>query len=232
MNIIDKYAPTTLEDIVFVDENNEYFIKMFVAGKHHIDNLLFHGQRGTQKTMTADIIAREIAGNDGLLIDESLDEFLKRGTEINDYLHRTKLIFADCNSPHQRCVLVVHEIDKHQKLEKLWTVMDENKDSLMLIATTNELMKINESLRSRCMMCNFEIVNHTQFLPRAKHILASEGLTTNDADILACLKSFCPDVYSIRSQMRVLQEMITMHHDGLLQTAIVNARRAQMKIKK
>jgi replication-associated recombination protein RarA len=232
MNIIDKYAPTTLDDIVFVDEQDEYFIKRFVAGKHHIDNLLFYGPRGTQKTMTANIIAREIAGNDGLLIDEKLDEFLKRGTDINDYLHRTKLFFADCNSPHQRCVLVVHEIDTHKNLEKLWTVMDDNKDKLMLIATTNEPMKINESLRSRCMMCNFEIVNHTQFLPRAKHILASEKLTLNDTDILACLKSFCTDVYSIRSQMRVLQQMITMHHDGHLQTAIVNARRAQMKIKK
>ncbi len=110
--------------------------------------------------------------------------------------------------------------------------MDDNKDKLMLIATTNELIKINESLRSRCMMCNFEIVSHTQFLPRAKHILASEGLLLDDADILACLKSFCSGIYSIRNQMRVLQQMITMHHDEHLQTAIVNARRAQMTIKK
>lgn len=230
MNIIDKYTPRTLDDVVFANESDAFFIKQFVAGNHHIDNLLFHGPRGTAKSTTAQIIAREITGGTGLLLNESLDAFLKRGSGINEYLYNTTFFFADPNSHHKRCVLVVDEIDKHEKLDKLWTIMDENKATFMLIATTNNLMSIDASLRSRCMICEFDRVAHEQFVPRAKQILSSENVELDDQTILQCLKTFCLRTHDIRDQMRVLQQMITMKRSGLLQNALATARRSSMKV--
>jgi replication-associated recombination protein RarA len=230
MNIIDKHIPRTLEDVVFVNESDAFFIKQFVAGNHHIDNLLLYGPRGTAKSTTAQIIAREVTGGTGLLLNDSLDSFLKRGSGIKEYLYNTTFFLADPASQHRRCVIVVDEIDKYDKLEKLWTVMDENSDTFMLIATTNHVMSIDMSLRSRCMICEFDRVTHEQFLPRAKQILSSEKIDLDDQMILLCLKLFCLQNYDIRDQMRVLQQISTMQRAGLLQNALANARRSSMKV--
>lgn len=230
MNIIDKHIPRTLEDVVFVNESDAFFIKQFVAGNHHIDNLLLHGPRGTAKSTTAQIIAREVTGGTGLLLNDSLDSFLKRGSGIKEYLYNTTFFLADPESHHRRCVLVVDEIDKHEKLDKLWTVMDENSDKFMLIATTNHVMSIDMSLRSRCMICEFDRVTHEKFVPRAKQILSSEKIDLDDQTILQCLKTFCLQNYDIRDQMRVLQQISTMQRAGLLQNALATARRSSMKV--
>jgi replication-associated recombination protein RarA len=215
---------------VFVNESDAFFIKQFVAGNHHIDNLLLYGPRGTAKSTTAQIIAREVTGGTGLLLNDSLDSFLKRGSGIKEYLYNTTFFLADPASQHRRCVIVVDEIDKYDKLEKLWTVMDDNSDKFMLIATTNHVMSIDMSLRSRCMICEFDRVTHEQFLPRAKQILSSEKIDLDDQMILLCLKLFCLQNYDIRDQMRVLQQISTMQRAGLLQNALANARRSSMKV--
>lgn len=231
MNIIEKYSPQILDEIVFTNQQDEFFIKQFVAGKHHIDHLLLYGAQGTQKTVTAEIIAREIAGNQNLLLAESLSEFLKRGTAIKDYLSNTQFFSSATNSFHQRCVLMVNEIDRQAKLDQLWQVMDENKGRLMLIATTNNLMAVEKSIRSRCTVCNFGIVTHKQFVKRAQHILSSENVVLDDSTVELCLEKWSPKQYDIRDQLRTLQNMISLHQENKLSGAIAQLKRSLFTVK-
>ena len=56
MTFMKKYAPTTLDDLVFVDDDAKTRVEQYASGKRN-GNIVLHGPKGTAKSTTARIIA-------------------------------------------------------------------------------------------------------------------------------------------------------------------------------
>jgi replication-associated recombination protein RarA len=150
-----KYAPQNINDVVFNDPNTEVFMKMIVSGQYYCDNLMLYGTNGNGKTTIANLVAKALTGNSGLLIQDTIEQFLDRD-DLTTYLSNTVQFYGDAQ--RQRCVVVFHELDKYSKcLSRLWTVMDDHKHQLMVIFTTNDPLKFENAVRSRCDKYEFRV---------------------------------------------------------------------------
>jgi DNA polymerase III delta prime subunit len=93
--------------------------------------------------------------------------------------------------------------------------MDELQEKgLMLIITTNDLMAIHASIRSRCRMIEFPAVSAIAMLPRAQQILSAEGLNLPDEQVLSYLKER-ERFGDHRKYIERLNELLLIHKSGL-----------------
>lgn len=185
MSIKTKYAPASLNDVVFPSAATELRVKSIANGS--LDgHVIFYGPRGTAKTTTANLLAQAIGGSQAriesdfqnLLAMPNLKSYLRQACFDADLLYQSKLI------------LLFNEFDNHKATPyKLWDAMDELQDKgLMLIITTNNLMAIHDNILSRCRLIEFPAVSALSMLSRAQHILKAEGLFLPDAQVLSYLK--------------------------------------------
>jgi MoxR-like ATPase len=62
MSIKNKYAPASLNDVVFPSAATELRVKSIADGSLN-GHVIFHGPRGTAKTTTANLLAQAIGGS-------------------------------------------------------------------------------------------------------------------------------------------------------------------------
>jgi replication-associated recombination protein RarA len=128
-------------------------------------------------------------------------------------LHFAKLSGAN---EDDRLVIVFHELDKYEKsLDKLWTVMDRMKDELLIIITTNNPMKLENAVRSRCAKFNFTRITPADFLARAQFILSQENIHLPDSHVLHYLKSMSVVTSDVRDYLDVLDDLIYSSQNNL-----------------
>lgn len=211
-----KHAPQTIHEVVFNDPDTEFFIKSIVAGRLSCDNLMLYGSNGNGKTTVANLVAQALTGNSGLLIQDGIDQFMLR--DLSTYLSNTVQYYGDAQ--RQRCVVVFHELDKYNKcLSRLWTAMDEHKDRLMVIFTTNDPIKFENAVRSRCDKYEFTQIAPKDFAPRAQHILEQEGVLMTLAEVTKSLEKFTGSNRDVRDYLRTIDKMLALNQAGLLRTS-------------
>ena len=211
-----KYAPTSLDEVVFNNKDTEYFLKGMTTGKYSCENLILYGSNGNGKTTIANLMATALTGGSGLLINDTIDQFLGR-PDLKNFLNNTAHLYGD--DQHKRCVVVFHELDKYTKsLCRLWSVMDETKDCLLVIVTTNDLMKLEKSFRHRFDCYKFAQITPMEFAPRAQDILQHEGVEMSLADVAKYLEEHTTFNRDVRDYLRVLDKIIAMNNDGIFQT--------------
>ncbi|PUE27974.1 AAA family ATPase [Limnohabitans sp. Jir72] len=182
---MNNYIPTNLDEIIYPNASTELRLKAIGAGS--IDShVIIHGPRGTAKTTTANLLANAIGGPNAhietnfstLLAMPDLLFYLKQAC------HFAKLTTGS------KCFLLFNEFDNFKGTPyQLWDAMDQiDRSDLMLIITTNDLMAIHPSIRSRCRLIEFPAVTASAMLPRAQAILASNSLALPDAQVLSYLK--------------------------------------------
>jgi DNA polymerase III delta prime subunit len=185
MSIKNKYAPASLNDIVYPNAATELRVKSLAGGSLN-GHVIFHGPRGTAKTTTANLLAQAIGGAQARI--ESDFQNLMAMPNLKTYLQQA--CFDAALFYQSKLILLFNEFDNHKGTPyQLWDAMDmlQNK-GLMLIITTNNLMAIHDSLRSRCRLIEFPAVSAVSMLSRAQHILKAEGLFLPDAQVLSYLK--------------------------------------------
>jgi DNA polymerase III delta prime subunit len=149
-------------------------------------HVIFYGPRGTAKTTTANLLAKTIGGQNAHI--ESNFEKLMAMPDLMFYLkqgcHFAKLFTSS------KFFLLFNEFDNYKGTPyQLWDAMDLlQSEGLMLIITTNDLMAIHPSIRSRCRLIEFPAITASAMLPRAQQILSAEGLALPDAQALSYLK--------------------------------------------
>jgi replication-associated recombination protein RarA len=219
MNLVrtaTKYAPASIDEVVFNNKDTEYFLKGMTTGKYSCENLILYGSNGTGKSTIANLMATAITGGSGLLINDSIDKFLAR-KDLTNFLNNTVLLYGD--HKHKRCVVVFHELDKYTKsLYQLWNVMDEHKDSLSVIITTNDLMKIENAVQSRCDRYKFTQITPLEFATRAQKILQHEGVEMSLDEVDKYLEEHTTHNRDVRDYLRVLDKIIAMKNDGIFKT--------------
>jgi replication-associated recombination protein RarA len=223
-----KYAPKTINDVVFNDPNTEFFIKAIVSGNYSCDNLMLYGSNGNGKSTIANMVAKVLTGNSYLLIQDTIEKFLGR-EDLSNYLSNTT--YWSDGAQRQRCVVVFHELDKYSKsLSRLWTIMDDHKDQLMVIFTTNDPMKFENAVRSRCDKYEFTQISPTEFAPRAQHILQQEGVVMTLAEVIKNLEKYTGSNRDVRDYLRTIDKMLALKSAGLLKATSPNPPRPQLVV--
>jgi len=111
--------------------------------------------------------------------------------------------------------MVFHEFDYAKgDFAEFWTAADKC-ENLMLIITTNNVMNVHQSIRSRCNMIKMGPVMVNRLLPRAMEILKAEGVDLPVAQIQSLLQE-SEEFADWRVYCRRLDEMIYSYKAGFL----------------
>ena len=204
-----KYAPQSINDVVFNNAENERRLKMIFQG-YKTRHLFFSGTNGVGKTLITDLVVNHLTSHcPTLLLDDPIEKVMAQN-DLYIYflksLHLAKLAGANGDD---RLVIAFHELDKYTgSLNKLWTVMDRMKDELLVIITTNNPLKLENAVRSRCAKFNFTRITPTDFLLRAQFILAQENVHLPNSHVLHYLTTMSVVTSDVRDYLDVLDDLI------------------------
>ena len=182
-----EYAPKSINDVVF---NNQTLLPMFqaVANGVSTNNLMLYGPVGTGKTAIAKLVTELYYTNRG---DDDLTMFvdLTQTTDFNvvrSAMSRNTIGFSN------RWWFILDEGDKApsgksiQLLNELHNMIGKYSYCSFII-TTNSLGHMPAGIQSRCYPIKIEPPTPQQFLDRARQIVAAEGKSATDAEIIAWL---------------------------------------------
>lgn len=206
-----NFTPTNLNEVIYPNASTELRLK--AIGDGSIDShVILYGPRGTAKTTTANLLATTIGGPNAHI-----------ETNFHNLLAMPDLLFYLKQACHfaklftgSKCFLLFNEFDNFKGTPyQLWDAMDQiDPTDLMLIITTNDLMSIHPSVRSRCRLIEFPAVTASAMLPRAQEILITNGVTLPDAQVLRYLKN--EELFGdIRKYLALIEELLLIHQRGM-----------------
>jgi replication-associated recombination protein RarA len=209
VKIADKYKPTNLGEIVYPNEAVRIRIQAYMSGQIE-GSLLLWGPNGTGKTSVADLLPQYISGSNAQ-VDTDFESILRRN-DLGGYIANSCSVADLCG--HKKYFMVFHEFDNARgNISDFWTAMDKYSSRLMVIITTNDPMKLHKSLRSRCDEIHFPALSARQVLSRAQKILAAEGVTLPDAQVLHYLTQI-EHFGDLRKYFAKLDEILCLHKTG------------------
>lgn len=186
-----KYAPKTVDDIVYKSQNEQLQIMDIVNGNVPFPTskkgILLYGASGTGKSALARLLPDAIEMN-------------KTGGYSNYHYHRigsgndgirvVNLIERQASvmpfASHHYFVLDEVDLLKDGVMDAFKQVM--NLPQSIFILTTNKLSAIDKAVLSRCVRVEFNAAPAEDWLPKVKQILADNGVTRSDDDLLAAIK--------------------------------------------
>jgi DNA polymerase III delta prime subunit len=195
-----KYAPTSLEDYIFPDEQTEQY---FLALKK-IPHLLFTGCRGTGKTTLAKLLvkAHDIDDMDFLIINAS------DNNSVDNIRDRVKN-FVSTSSYGEYKVVLLDEADflSQSAQSVLRGMMLDYADTASFILTGNYADKIMLELASRCDEFNFKSIEKDRILEKILEkvltILATEKIKCKMDTVMYYIDTYYPD---IRKTIKTVQQ--------------------------
>ena len=227
MNVAEKYAPTSLSDVVMPSVATENRINGY-ANSGLNGHIILWGPNGTGKSTVAHLLPIAISGEDASVESKSLEELLAM-KDLKSYLKQSAHVGKLTSS--SKYYLVYDEADSVKgNFARFWTAVDYCHSDVMMIFTTNNPMSIPASIRSRADEISFPAITPQQFLPRAQFILKSEGIHVPNANVLHYLTQIqhTPD---IRKYCKRLDEIIYLVNSKLPLPAVPNTAANQSQIK-
>jgi len=209
MNLMTKYAPKTIDDVIFVNPTSKTVVDMLLNGSS-AGHLVLHGPNGTGKTSLAHLLPEAIGGSDAWVEPKQFEDILSM-KGLREYMSRC------CNLARlvpTKYFAVWHELDNTKMRQDLfWTALDSMGDDAMLIVTTNHPAKLHPSLLNRCQRVEMPRIPPETILARAQWILQQEGVTLPDDQTLHYLRRACASG-SLREYMRALEIIIHLQSSG------------------
>lgn len=141
---------------------------------------LFYGPRGTGKTTTARILAKEVGCRDLDLIE--IDAASNRGIDDIRSL-REKIGLAP--TAGRRKVYIIDEVHMLTKeaFNALLKTLEEPPEHAILILCTTEPHKVPETIRSRCQKFEFKRASVADIVKKLQLIVKAEGATVPKEDL-------------------------------------------------
>lgn len=188
----EKYRPEVFDDVI-IDKKS--LIQNYLKDPKTIPSFLFNSAKpGTGKTTTAKVIAKTLKCD--ILSLNSSDE---RGIDtVRDKIKT----FAESMSSldgMKRCVFC-DEADKMTSTgqDALKNIIETYSDNCFFIFTCNDISKITEPIRSRCVLINFDKPNKEEILKRLQFICKEEEIEDiEEADLKRLINLCYPDIRSM-----------------------------------
>lgn len=192
----EKYRPHKFEDVIF--EHRDTILK-FLEKPEAIPSFIFYSSRpGTGKTSTAKLIS-EYLECDTLILNSS-DE---RG--IDTIRDKIKMFVESLSSNNIKRMVFCDEADglTKQALDSLRNLMETYSDNCFFIFSCNDLGKIIEPIRSRCITINFETPNKKHILERLEYVAQQEKLDYDMEDLISMINLYYPDIRTMILQLQL-----------------------------
>lgn len=189
-----KYAPKTINDIVFKSANTQQQIMDIVNGNVPFPTskcgILLYGTWGTGKSQLAKLLPDAI-------------EFNKTGYSSNYHYNAigsgndgvkvmTKIEQSACHYPYNATqhYFILDEVDRLRPDVMLSLKQVMNMPSCVFILTTNNLSAIDNGVLSRCVRVDCNAAPDSAWLPKVKKILADYGVSRTDEELINAI-SLC-----------------------------------------
>jgi replication factor C small subunit len=189
---VEKYRPKVFEDVIVEKKS---LITNYLKNSSNIPSFLFSSARaGTGKTTVAKVIVNYLKC-DVLTLNAS-DE---RGIDtVRDKIK----VFAESMSSLEgmkRCVFM-DESDKMTSAaqDALRNIIETYSENCFFVFTCNDLSKIIEPIRSRCVHVNFDKPDKNEILARLQYICEKEDITDiTEHDLIRLINFNYPDIRSM-----------------------------------
>ena len=197
---VEKYRPTTLNDIVLDISNKEIFNNM--VNKCIYPNLLMYGPPGTGKTTTIINFVNSIQPNTKSLVLH-LNASDERGIDtIRNQIAKfavSKPLFAKGTK-----FIILDEVDYMTKSAQLALkhLIQQYHDSAVFCLICNYISKIEDVLKSEFIELKFNMLPKDKIVGFLKHVVMSESLIVSDDHLQQIQELFQND---IRSMLNYLQ---------------------------
>ena len=231
--LVDKYAPTTLDDLMLSKGNRKYFESLAKQENKSIPHLLFFGSAGTGKSTLAKIIVRDILQCQYLYINASDQNSIEvvRG-QIKNFIE-TKSIDGKIK------VVILDEFDGMagerdngtSPQKALRNMIEEYSKYARFIFTANNINKIIDPISSRVEDFYFQ-PDYNDYLKRCIKILKLEkiNLPAEEYDNFKnMVKCTYPDMrkvlnkiqkYSINKEFRFFEVDISAEITAIIDTVV------------
>lgn len=187
----EKWRPNSFDDLILKDK--EVLIK-HLKENSSIPSFIFYSSRpGTGKTTAAKIISTNLNcdtlslnSSDERGIDTIRDKIKLFAQSLSSNITSKRLVFCDesdgLTSQSQDC---------------LRNLMETYSDNVFFIFSCNDINKIKEPIRSRCVVINFEAPDKQDILKRLEFICQSEEIEYDIEDLSKLVKYNYPDIRSM-----------------------------------
>lgn len=195
---VEKYRPSTLNDVVLSEEIKSYFNNVKQTG--NLPNLLLVGSPGVGKTTLAKVIINDVLKAQYLYINASDENGIDTiRTKVINFA-QTQSIFGTIK------VIVLDECDglSLDAQKALRNSMEEYHDIARFILTANYQHKIIPALQSRCHSFVFTLPK-PEFVKRVLSIVKKESIEIDQAVLSDIISKSYPD---LRKCINSLQKFV------------------------
>ena len=192
MLLVEKYRPTTLDEVVGFDSSK-------IRIGEDIPHLLLYGPPGTGKTSLAKVIIRMLDAN--CIVLNASDE---RGIDV--IREKVKSFVSTMSTNGKIKIVFLDESDAltPDAQTSLRNLMETFSTNCRFILTANYVGKIIEPLQSRCLRVEFNNIDKNKIVDRLKYICTAENIPFDEKALVALVDINNSD---IRKSVNALEEM-------------------------
>jgi DNA polymerase III delta prime subunit len=208
---ITNFDACKIDDFIADNQHEMLRLKMIIENKidfpHSKTAILLHGTYGAGKTQLARMIPRELERHRvGDFDEKSFDEFgyifkSCASSGGNELIRDTQMTSASFHKSRLHYV-VLDEVDnlRVDVQKNMRSFMTEN-ENVIYIMTTNQIMKIDDGIKSRSHCISFEKPCETRWRQKCRTIVDEYKINLDDDEITKIVSLANGDARSIRATL-------------------------------